>query len=300
MFLLNSAYYENSEIDIPNYEIPCLITSAGQTRIETRSQFNTKRPEGRRDYQLIYIKTGQLYCNVNGEEFVAPNNSFLIYHPEIPQYYTMYLKDATDIYWIHFTGKEIDVKLKTLNLFDEMLYHVTPDKSYEKIMFEIISELKSKSAYYDDICVSSLTKLLLLIARNRINVNIRDNNIDVIIDEIIALLKENYKEHFNIGELAKHYNISHSYLVRSFNKKAGMSPQKYLNHIRMEKAKLLLKNTDNITGVAASVGYGDPLYFSRLFRKLNGISPTEYYKTNKKVKVSDLGEVPWYRNGFDD
>lgn len=58
----------------------------------------------------------------------------------------------------------------------------------------------------------------------------------------------------------------------------GLSPMQYLNNQRMEKAKdFLLSNTMTISNIAHLVGFDDPLYFSRVFKKYTGVSPQMYY-----------------------
>ncbi len=97
-------------------------------------------------------------------------------------------------------------------------------------------------------------------------------------------IESNYYLHPSIGELAKHLNISQSYLYRVFFEEYGISPKEYLSRFCMEQAKALLRSSDmNISQIAASVGYNDVLSFSSFFSKRKGCSPTEYRNRTRDI-----------------
>ncbi|WP_276352008.1 AraC family transcriptional regulator [Cohnella caldifontis] len=84
-----------------------------------------------------------------------------------------------------------------------------------------------------------------------------------------------------IAELAKDLGYHRTHLTKLFVREIGMSPVRYLQRARIERAKLLLREPFSVEQVAASVGYGDPLYFSKAFKKWTGMTPTEYRMRNR-------------------
>ncbi len=71
--------------------------------------------------------------------------------------------------------------------------------------------------------------------------------------------------------------MSVSWFIRSFRHYMGMTPMQYITSIRINKARELLKNTDySIQEISALSGYENPLYFSRIFHKQTGYSPSRY------------------------
>jgi two-component system response regulator YesN len=73
--------------------------------------------------------------------------------------------------------------------------------------------------------------------------------------------------------------VSPSYLFRLFKKKMGVSPMRYRNIVRVDKAKLLLADQAlSVDAVADRVGFEDPKYFARVFRDLAGMSPSAFRK----------------------
>lgn len=100
-----------------------------------------------------------------------------------------------------------------------------------------------------------------------------------LLDPVMAYLKEHLTDpELKLEELPRLAGISDTYLRRIFKKQYGVSPSGYVTRERVRLAKDFLLRIDNIriTEVAEKVGYHDPLYFSRLFKKQTGLSPTEY------------------------
>ena len=81
--------------------------------------------------------------------------------------------------------------------------------------------------------------------------------------------------------------MSVSWFIRNFKEYTSSTPAQYLLSLRISNAQTLLENTAyNITEIANIVGYDNPLYFSRLFRKQCGMSPSEFRKQLQKDTVS--------------
>ncbi len=101
------------------------------------------------------------------------------------------------------------------------------------------------------------------------------------VDFALTHIHKNYQEPVSIGDLTNLLGISQPYLFRIFKAAIGKSPKQYLSDYRLHAAKKLLKETSlTVTQVAASVGYPDPLSFSKFFKKKQGISP-EKFRQNK-------------------
>ncbi len=99
---------------------------------------------------------------------------------------------------------------------------------------------------------------------------------------ITAYFKENYMKKISVEELSHYTYLSTTYVTKIFKEETGSTPINYLISIRMNKAKDLLQDqTLSVKEVAKSVGYDDPYYFSKLFKKHCGISPTLYRKEGK-------------------
>ncbi|MGN4126983.1 ABC transporter substrate-binding protein [Lysinibacillus sphaericus] len=98
-------------------------------------------------------------------------------------------------------------------------------------------------------------------------------------DQVIVYIQEHYAESIMLESLAENLNYSVPHLSSLFKKKTGYSPIEYLILTRIEKAEMMLIETDaTVREIAESVGYKDSYYFSRLFKKYKDVSPAKYRK----------------------
>jgi YesN/AraC family two-component response regulator len=95
---------------------------------------------------------------------------------------------------------------------------------------------------------------------------------------IKVYLQENYRQPYSLERLAASFGCKAAYLLRLYNRITGNTPTQELIKLRIEKAKRLLVGHPNleVKQVASVVGYEDPLYFSRLFKRETGFAPTVF------------------------
>jgi two-component system response regulator YesN len=104
----------------------------------------------------------------------------------------------------------------------------------------------------------------------------KDNNV---IHEIVLYIQENYQKEITLQDIANHFYLSREHISRKFKQDLGENLSDYIVRIRIEKAKLLLLNRNlKISVIAEMVGYSDEKYFSKVFRKLENLSPNQYRK----------------------
>ena len=100
---------------------------------------------------------------------------------------------------------------------------------------------------------------------------------------------ENYNKNINIDKFAISINMSTCWFIRNFKQYNKITPMAYILSMRITNAQSLLETTSyNITEIASIVGYDNPLYFSRLFKKQTGLSPTEYRKQYQNMATSNF------------
>ena len=110
---------------------------------------------------------------------------------------------------------------------------------------------------------------------NRKNVG----NIQEQVECVVAYFNENYNSKISIDDYAESLHISTNWFIHNFKQYAGMSPVQYILSLRMVNAQSLLERTTyNIKEISEIVGYENPLYFSRVFKREIGKSPAQYRK----------------------
>lgn len=103
-----------------------------------------------------------------------------------------------------------------------------------------------------------------------------------IIQKIIEYIEGNISEEISLDELARKANMSRYHFCRYFKKHTGKSPVRFVNFIRIQKAKELLMKDKNIGKIAIKTGFNSSSNFSKHFKRLTGMSPSEYRKSLKK------------------
>ena len=278
---LNSGYLNNSRLPLKDKSVPLLVSSCGTYRLLTRDRLPTKRPRGRLDYQLLYVASGKAHFLINGENREVTAGHMVLYLPRQTQDYVYYGKDKPEVYWVHFTGSDVKNILRHHQIpLDENIFYCGVVSTYAYLFKEIIQELQNCRVGYQDVIAMYLRQVFLLIQRSRLE---QKPAVSTYLLEEMELARRYFNEHYNeainIESFAKSRSMSVSWFLRNFKQVTGMSPMHYILINRINNAVSLLETTDyNVTEISTIVGYDNPMYFSRLFKKQKGISPTEYRK----------------------
>lgn len=100
---------------------------------------------------------------------------------------------------------------------------------------------------------------------------------DVLFERVSAYIQQYYDQSLTVASLAEQNNVNRNRLSYVFRRHAGMGPAEYILKYRMDMAEqMLLANEASVQQIAETVGIADPFYFSRVFKKQNGVSPSEY------------------------
>lgn len=114
------------------------------------------------------------------------------------------------------------------------------------------------------------------------------NGIGHISQSAVKYIKSHYTSDLSLTDIAEHVNVSSSYISNTFNREVGISIPRYINRLRVEKSKRLLKNENiRIGDVAKAVGFRDANYFGRVFKKQEGQSPEAYRDSHRKSMASE-------------
>ena len=278
---MDSAYWHNKVLDFKDKSRPLFVCSCGTYHLFTKPKLPTHRPRGRLDYQILYIASGKAHFFFNGVEKIVNAGNMVIYRPKEEQRYFYYSTDHTEVYWLHFTGSNVKNIIRKYGISDDMhVIHTGTSLEYKRIFLQIIQELKLCREDYEELLVTYLQQLLILIHR-AINSKPRNKKHALMqeMDAAVRYFHENYINPISIEAYAAENHMSVSWFIRSFKEYTESTPAQYLLSIRISNAQTLLETTSyNITEIAEIVGYDNPLYFSRIFKKQNGISPSDFRK----------------------
>jgi len=277
---INAGYLNNSRTDFKDSSTPLVVGSCGTYRLKTRPKLPTYWQKGRRDYQILYVANGKTHFWFDGREEIVSTGHMVLYKPEEIQKYVYYLEDNPEVFWIHFTGRDVKNILAYHGIsLDEHVFYcgVLPD--YKALFRKIIQELQLCRYGYEDYIASLFNDILLLVDRQQHEQKKTTGNVQEQIERAAAYFNENYNTKISIDDYAESLHISTNGFIHNFKQYAGMSPAQYILSLRMVNAQSLLERTTyNIKEISEIVGYENPLYFSRVFKKEIGKSPAQYRK----------------------
>ncbi len=280
---INSGYLNNSLLDFQDTDNPLTIGSCGTYFLQSYPKLQTCRPNGRVDYQLLYISAGTAHFYFDNEtnEIIVPSGTMVLYRPGEFQKYEYYGTEQTEVYWLHFTGNDIPAILQDYGIMDDMrVFYAGVSLEYAALFKRIIIELQRCHPGYPEMLVLLFRQMLLLISRQLTRERIPGNGyMDMEMDLATQYFNDNYHTDICIEKYAASRGMSVSWFIRNFKQYTGSTPMQYLVSIRITNAQLLLETTSyTISEISHIVGYDNPLYFSRLFHKQKGIPPSAYRK----------------------
>ena len=272
----NVAYLHNSLSDMVDTSKSIVVTSCGYYRVHSRPVVATERPTGRKDYQLLYIAKGKGHFFFDGKEQIITEGNMILYRPNEVQYYYYYAPDKTEAYWVHFTGRHVESILEYYGLPEtENVFYTGTSPDYQWMYRQMIQELQLCRSNYEELLSLMLRQIFIMI--NRYVVEGKKSGSEI--ERATHYFNENYNKQINIDEYAESRHMSTCWFIRSFKQILKVTPMQYILSLRMANAQSLLETTEyNISEIAEAVGYNNPLYFSRLFHKHVGVSPSEYRK----------------------
>ena len=283
---INVAYSADKNPNIEDLTVPLRINNCGYYRVYKSPIIKTEHPEGRNDYQLLYIAYGKGHFFFNGKETIVTKGNMILFRPGEPQVYYYYSVDKTEVYWVHFTGSEVERYLEHYELpNDKNVFFTGISPDYQWLYNQIIQELQLKRANYEELLRILLRHIFLMINRFVKEDHTQGSDAFNEIERATHYFNENYNKDISIEQYAEEHLMSKNWFINCFKKIMKVTPMQYILQLRISTAKNLLESsTKNISEIADAIGYDNPLYFSRLFAKYVGVSPKEYRNNFNKNK----------------
>lgn len=248
-------------------------------------------------FELSIIMKGDSFYVIDGETVHLSEKTVLLFNPGVEHF--EFSQDGMRNIQIHIGLKHFNLDRFPRNFlpFESKIIHLGQYKDdFFETCEEIILELKERKPGHELIIKSLVYKLIVYLIRDEDTVTI---NRDLVSDEeesekqsfvndVQLYIENHYADDLTLNHLAESFFTTTATLSRLFKELTGDTPINYLIHYRLEKAKEYLEADQSMTvkEVAHSVGYDDPLYFSKLFKKHYGESPT-FYANKNSIKESD-------------
>ena len=251
-------------------------------------------PGVRDHYLLHYISSGTGTYVCRGEEYtVKEGDMFLIAPAEVVQY-TAAADDPWEYYWVGFNGADAHRMVTMAGFLPEMPVLHTADAEATKSALMQIYQSRGNTPAADVEMAGYLQLFLALLIRQQDEIPAAAGN-RTYLAQALRFIQHNYANAVGVSDIADFVGISRSQLYRAFQTEFGQSPHEYLQKYRITEACALLRRGElTVAEVAGSVGFNDPLYFSRVFKSIKGTTPSEYQKQRNQYPKAVCRGTPLF------
>lgn len=236
------------------------------------------------EYEMIIVKKGRLKLILDGKSFYVNEgeSAFIsggVVHGGIPEeceYYCIVFDLASLFKDVALCSKSVAIFLTNADCFTGVY---GAERKQSAIMREILYSMQNRDNGYDLNVIGLLWKLLgafvsepVISEGEQINKSQRQK-----LKDVLSYIRKNIDKNIALEELAQVSGMSPRYFCRVFKSMTGRTPIEYVNYYRIETASQMLITTgESVTDIALNCGFNDMSYFSKMFKKLKGISPSKF------------------------
>ena len=229
------------------------------------------------DYHILYVTEGSGYAVFGEKRLQMTEGTLLIFLPWQIRNYGFHRNKESRSYYLHFNGSACEELMNELGLSEGNYFYIGTSHSLTKQLDSLVEEFQQKREHYEYMCHSHMLAILTMISRKLSGTPQESSEAQKRINEICRYIYENCHKIESVGELAKMTHLSESRFTHLFSEAVGISPKAYILAARVDIAKELLTDTNRSVGsISESMGFSDQNYFSRVFKRLTDMSPTEY------------------------
>lgn len=255
--------------------------SVYNTGYETCDSTHCWGPALRDHYLIHYVSAGRgtFQCNQKTYSLCA-GDLFLVFPGQLVSYRADPL-EPWEYCWVGFNGTDAR-RLVTMAGFSKTVpvLHTRDDEVSKRLLR--IAEVSGNSAVHDAEMAGCLYLFLAQLIRLNEQNTVTDAHQEYVANAL-RFIQYNYANDIGVNDIARYVGISRSQLYRAFLQDFGVSPHHYLQTYRINEACSLLHTAGiSIAEVAGSVGFNDPLYFSRVFKSIKNCTPSEYQRRKNK------------------
>jgi AraC-like DNA-binding protein len=230
------------------------------------------------NYLVIYCLAGRGWYRSNGRRWEVAKGQMLFVFRDTAHAYGADKVDPWTIQWVHFNGADVEILLDLAGITPEQPVLSIGERLNVIMLFDqILNTLRAGyNLHYLVNAAAYLRQILSNVALlNTYSPPVAGEALNI--DKIIRFMLANLTRPCKLDDLAAQAALSRAHFSRKFRETTGYSPIDYFIRLKIQKACELLESTDLKVGeISRQLGYGDQYYFSRIFKKIMGISPKRY------------------------
>ena len=242
-----------------------------------------ERKKGSEENILIYCTNGEGFVIVEDKRHTISKNSLIIIPQNMRHIYGSSSEKPWDIFWIHFKG---ELEQNYLQSKDSLVLVNVPLSNFSTLsnlfhnMFDALSRgYTINNIIFANQCFGFFLASIFYMPFNKYEH--KDKHIKYV-ESSIDFMEKNLDKVLTLGDLKAFNGLSKSQLTEVFKEKTGYSPIDFFIRLKIQKACSYLDLTELIiSDISSKLGYSDQYYFSRIFKKIMGMSPVNYRKIKK-------------------
>lgn len=252
-----------------------IVTDLGY--FPTVEQHSVMRPDGAKQWILIFVHEGRGWYQSDGPREALKSNQVLLIPPGRSHAYGADSTAPWSIFWFHFEGAGVGQLLQWL--IDSPEIQILPCRSPESLRRQFHAVLSAVERGYHEHTLLELSRVLIHVL-TLLHRNPRHEPEKRQVERIESVMDQ-MRQEIDQPQPLRHYATKAGLCVSQFSylfkQHTGISPMNYQTEVRMQRACEYLDTSEaSIKEIANLLGYEDPLYFSRAFKKCTGLSPTQY------------------------
>lgn len=273
------------------------LSFCGMSECKPGHQFG---PAVRPNYIIHFVLKGKGIYQVGETKYELREGQGFLIEPEVLTYYRADENNPWTYIWVGFTGEMAGTYLSDIGLNSEQLIFQCEQK--EELKNTVLKMMKhSTSSVTNHYRLQSLLYKFFSILISGINIDSvsHTNKESIYVREAVNFIRNNYFRGINVTDVSEHISVNRSYLYKLFQNSFQMSPKEFLTNFRISRAKELLSVSElSIESIAWSCGYSEVLVFSKMFKKVVGMSPSVYRKTQHAKITEQHEETQTYLETF--
>ena len=233
---------------------------------------------------FIYCTKGTGWCELSGRCHAVKPGQLLVVPPEVAHVYGADETQPWSIHWFHAKGGLLGAFFHELDITAERpVTRIGEEPQLLSLFEEVLGVLEHGYSTLQLLYASqTLAHLIAAMIRDHRGAHPEHPSTHQKIAHTITYMKLHLNQPLQLDALAALASLSRSRYVDLFKQQTGYAPIDYFIRLRMHRACQLLDTTElSVKTVALELGYEDPLYFTRVFRSVNEMTPTEYRRTRK-------------------
>ena len=243
-------------------------------------------------YEFAYIDSGRIMCRTETEDIELLQGDFLLIPPQKRHFYEAIEGCSASLFIVCFRSAS-----EILTVFDKK---IALDKEMKKLLSDIVKESKNAFCFpfkkklkqlesplfgAQQLVEANIEKLFIHLVRREIRQNdsikLVMNSVELennLVGDIVNVLRESLYSRITLEDVSRQTFYSKTFINNVFKKNTGYSIMQYYMYLKVEEAKKLLREGVSPSAAAARLCFDSPTYFTKVFKKYTGLTPSAYKK----------------------